>query len=184
MYGQTNVYLTHLRPGSFDTLAAFFSTADIIVCVALKPSDAILIAGSNRSFQGMLPYFFQANSKPLSSPGTPINSPSPGTRVFVSENFIQDDALVPLTSNDRARSLSSLLLRWPKSKHLSADDNCYLKKACFNNHLFISWARSKRMLWRREFYILDQGKSEIFWTNSKTIIGFGFRIQWGIMQIS
>ena len=93
MYGQTNVYLTHLRPGSFDTLAAFFSTADIIVCVALKPSDAILIAGSNRSFQGMLPYFFQANSKPLSSPGTPINSPSPGTRVFVSENFIQDDAL-------------------------------------------------------------------------------------------
>ena len=78
----------------------------------------------------------------------------------------------------------SLLLRWPKSKHLSADDNCYLKKACLNNHLFISWARSKRMLWRREFYILDQCKSEIFWTNSKTIIGFGFRTQWGIMQIS
>ena len=77
---------TYLNPGSLVTFAPFFSTADTKAGVALNPLVAISIAGPNRSFQGRLPYFFHAVSNPLSSPGTPINSPSPGTLVFSTKN--------------------------------------------------------------------------------------------------
>ena len=78
--------ITNLSPGSFEIFGAFFSIEPTKAGVALKPLVAISIAGPKRAFQGRLPYFFQAISKPRSSPGTPINSPSPGTWVFCSEN--------------------------------------------------------------------------------------------------
>ena len=80
----------YLRPGLLVMFSAFFDIPENKCAVTLNPSRASFIAGWNRSFQGNLPYFFQASSYPRSSPGIPTNRPSVGTRSCASIDAQRD----------------------------------------------------------------------------------------------
>lgn len=68
---EENYAWLYLNPVSFLTLSRTLPAAKCVAYPSRNPFLAKSIVGWTRSFQGNLPYFFQASRNPLTSPGTP-----------------------------------------------------------------------------------------------------------------